>query len=1081
MSTAFTFDRKDLPDASHWALEASAGTGKTWTIQQLVTHCLADREIEPGEIVVVTFTRAAAAELRSRIRSAVAAELTLPSEESKYCDKERARLQIALSNISKVRVTTIHRFAQQSLASLGVPVGELSSESSTDHFLESSLNDVLRTLDASRLSAIQVSEKSVSRRALKALKVLANNPGAKIIASAPSTEAELVREVVERAQVAIEHKKRILGLAGYDDLLTSLHRQVRDPQLCEKIASSMKVLLVDEFQDTDGLQWEIFKRLSAATKLKMFVTVGDPKQAIYGFRGGDVQVYREAVPEGARTLEMNRRSSQKLLDANNAFFEGQTFGSQGQVVTEDYAVQSTVIAYQKVEAAGDFKDSPMLPPWEFRKVNEKAAGPIRQEAMKDVATYIRNIVGREQIPVQETGKGPVTGTRAVDYRDLCILITSNAFGRRLTKYLLSEGIPAAMIGGANVFTSDAAQQWTYLLEALSDPTSPSSARLLAFSWFGGSSAQEIVENLNDEKWLTKQYQKLTDWNQEFLSRRSTFFDVVIEKSEVRQRLITFEMAERNLTDLQHVAEILAGRSNDDLHLLLEFMTEANPDSESESEENADFGGTEWSRRIDRDSSAVKIMTVHRSKGLQFPIVLTPYLAERNASPDQAKAYRVLGNDGPLTVVDLTTTSKSTGAKVKAALEMAENKRLGYVAFTRAIFRNVSWTWQGRNNPLFDPKNEESLRERLARDHHELFAFTEVPAEISNSTNDGISGGNLPSPEPSATSLALFSRKLATSPERHSFTTLSKQLRLDNRQASSESEELDPQIGDVDAEPASSDGDLDSGGTDFADVRSSKYIGVAVHSVLQYVDVEGLNHHQRLEAISQQLRDAATTSGLHLSEHEAGELVKLVDRSLKSNLGAIADNQLLQDFSPKNLLPELGFDFLICGADDGEQERLGRVSELVDLLNTYLGEDPICRAWLSSLNVRDLDLTGMLTGSIDAVLGWKSGEDLRFLVVDYKTNKLTNKHKVENYDSVRLIEAMGEHHYQLQALIYLVALHRYLRSRLNDYDYNTHVAGSGYLFLRGMRENSTGSGVVAFTPPKALIESMSDFFDGNTNV
>ncbi len=1062
----FTFDRQTLPTERRWALEANAGTGKTWTIQQLVTHCLANPTIAPSEIVVVTFTRSAAAELRSRIRGAVAEAAAGASGAAEYSPEEQALLRRAVSNIAQLRVTTIHRFAQQALATLGVPVGKLSDEASSTHFVEGTLNDVIRSLDETTLSALQGGDPTFRTRARDALTVLANNPGAVPIASQPGLVDDLLIQLILKTRSALEDKKRLLGLASYDDLLTSLAARLEVEENCQRISSTIKVLLIDEFQDTDGLQWEIFDRLAQADHLKMFVTVGDPKQAIYGFRGGDVQVYREAVEENARTLRNNYRSSQELLDANNAFFDGASFGSELSIpIVDGIEIEPARISYQEVAAAGPFRAHPMSPSWEFRLVGTGKAPAIKRAISRDLVTYINSVVGHDEIPtISGTGR-EVNSVRLATYSDLCILVVSNLLGKQLAKDLQLAGIPATMLGGANVFSTEAATQWTYLLEALADPSNPSSARLLALSWFGGEPASIASEHRDDDQWLALWVQRIAKWRERFFSDRSSFFTMVLEESGVREHLANFEMAERNLTDLDHIAEILRTRTNDDLELLISYMVAASPDGDGESSENPDLGGAEWARRIERDSSAVKIMTVHRAKGLQFPIVLLPYLSAPTTSPKTIKAYRVKKDGKPFTVVDLTTSKESPGAHVKRALDAAETYRKGYVAFTRAEFRNVAWTWvpAAKNTPLFKDQEE---RLQLVAKYPKLFKATTASPTRSPFS---ILAEEDQAPRPIAR--AELNRLLDQPDERYSFTEFTR--KLSHRSSPTSADEVDaPTSGD--AEPTTSEGELDASGDPFVTVRSSKYIGVAVHRVLQHVD---LARPDRRQAIEEQLQEAALHGGLHLSEDDVVQLVQLIERCLESNLGAIADHQRLDAFGAGSLLPEFGFDFLVCDRGDRERVRVARMGELLELLRTYLGSDPTYAAWLTSLTLFDTELSGMLTGSIDAVLGWEQDGTARFVITDYKTNLLKDEHGRERYGEPQLIAAMDEHHYQLQAILYLVALHRYLRSRIMNYDYDRNIAGAAYLFLRGMQPLVPGSGVVAMTPPKELIEKISNLFDG----
>jgi exodeoxyribonuclease V beta subunit len=1066
---AFSFDRRTLPTESRWALEANAGTGKTWTIQQLVTHCLADPTLAPSEIVVVTFTRSAAAELRSRIRGAVAEAAAGASGTPgplEYSPKERARLRRAVGNIAQLRVTTIHRFAQQALATLGVPVGKLSDEASSTSFVEGTLNDVIRTFDQSTLAALQLGDPTFRTRALEALTVLANNPGALAFASLPGPVDALLIDLILKTRTALEEKKRLLGLASYDDLLTNLASRLEVDENCRRIASTIKVLLIDEFQDTDGLQWEIFDRLAQAGHLKMFVTVGDPKQAIYGFRGGDVQVYREAVDENARTLRKNYRSSQELLDANNAFFEGASFGSElSRTIVDGIEIEPARISYQEVEAAGPFSEYPMSPSWEFRLVGSGTAPIIKRAISRDLVAYINSVVGHDEIPSISGTERVVDGVRLATYSDLCILVTSNLLGKQLAKDLQLAGIPATMLGGANVFSSEAATQWTYVLEALADPSNPSSARLLALSWFGGEPASVASELRDDDQWLTRWVQRIARWREQFFFDRASFFTTVLEESGVREHLANFEMAERNLTDLDHIAEILRTRTNDDLELLISYMVAASPDGDGESSENPDLGGAEWARRIERDTSAVKIMTVHRAKGLEFPIVLLPYLSAPRTSTKSIKAYRVKKDGQPITVVDLTTKSGTPGFDVKKALDAAEIYRKGYVAFTRAEFRNVAWTWEpaSTNTPLF--KNQQERLQLVAK-YPTLFTASDA-SDPSSPVVTPPSVEHVPRP----IARAEFSRLLDQPDERYSFTEFTR--KLSHRSSMISSDEGDaPTRGDF--EPTTSEGELDEAGDPFVTVRSSKYIGVAVHRVLQHVD---LARPDRRQAIEEQLQEAALHGGLHLTEDDFDQLVQLVERCLESNLGAIANHQRLDAFGAGSLLPEFGFDFLVCDRGDHERVRVARMEELLQLLRTYLGDDPTYSSWLTSLSVFDTELSGMLTGSIDAVLGWEEGGTARFVITDYKTNLLKDEHSRERYNKPQLIAAMDEHHYQLQAILYLVALHRYLRSRIAGYDYDRNIAGATYLFLRGMQPSTHGSGVVAMTPPKELIEKISNLFDG----
>ena len=201
------------------------------------------------------------------------------------------------------------------------------------------------------------------------------------------------------------------------------------------------------------------------------------------------------------------------------------------------------------------------------------------------------------------------------------------------------------------------------------------------------------------------------------------------------------------------------------------------------------------------------------------------------------------------------------------------------------------------------------------------------------------------------------------------------------------------------------------------------------------------------------------------------LVELVEKSLASQLGDIVPGTTLGDFGGRRRLPELGFDLVLRDSVN--------IFQFFEVLRRHLSDDPAFAPWLESVEVnRDSEMAGYFTGSIDAVLAAGNPDNPRFVLVDYKSNRLGDD-RPSDYDTPQLNAAMSEHHYQLQGLVYLVALHRFLRARLDQaYDYDAHIAGAAYLFLRGMRPDAPGSGVFTLRPPKACIEELSDLFDGS---
>ncbi len=1035
-----------------WALEASAGTGKTWNIENFAARYLASGAVLPEELVIVTFTKAAARELQVRIRASLTAALALEPAGGRDT-AQRAALRHALANYGQLRISTIHAFAQRSLALLGEPIDQVTDETGSATYLASVFNEAVRCLSPASLADL-VAIDGYRNRALRALTRLAHNPTAQLLDSGrPGVEGPLA-EVIARARDITEARKAELGWHDYNDMLTRLASRLRTPRDAALLASTIKVLLIDEFQDTDALQLEIFTTLAHAGHLLAYVGVGDPKQAIYGFRGGDVQVYREAVPEGsAHVLTTNFRSTSRFVEAANLFFAGTDFGidldDEPVAVTEDLSVATTPISYRPVRAGGPRADlgDALGPPWRYREVEAPQTPQVRARAFADLVRVVRAKVGREQIPDPDTGQ-----VRAVDYRDICVLVTANEHAADVARALQREGVPVSLLGGDNVFASEAAAQWASLLRAVSRPARASSARLLAQSWFGGCPLSEIHAHLGDDRWLGPWQASLVAWSEIFATRpRHDFFDAVVDESDVLVRLTRYEGAERNVTDLVHLSEILRSRPLDSLAELIDLLETTDAREEGDVPDTEVAGGA-FVRRIEDDRSAVRVMTVHKAKGLQFPIVLVPYLSDYSRR-DSVVSYRAYDPAGTgVSVVDLGAASDA-GRRVGRALDVSEGLRRAYVALTRAMYQNIVWVWPTTRGGDPIVRSRDGWR-ALAEEHPDLFARDEdeppapvvVPRALAREVAT-LGGRTLPAPL-----------------RRLSYSSL-----VDLLDAPSTLEVEADRETDDDEGTSGSLAPLEEGR--FADLVGSVTLGKVVHRVFELVDVSSPDVDASLDSL---VREAGEEFGLGLDDPSArrvvrsADVVDLVGGALATPLGDIAPGRRLLDLGPGARLTEVGFDLAI----DPDVT----ASDVFAVVRRHLATVPGFAGWLERLHVRDEVLGGVLTGSLDAIFADGPPDDPRFFVVDYKTNRL-GEGSPDEYTPRATEQAMAAHHYPLQALIYLVALHRYLRSRLPDYAYQRHVRGAAYLFVRGMRPERPGQGVVWLAPPAAAIEELSDLLDG----
>ena len=349
-----------LPTSGRVAIEASAGTGKTYTLAGLVVRYVAEADVPVEELLMVTFTRAAAAELRDRVRTRLSeAAAALSSPEAIRADDDllrflagtdrahrRDRLERAVVDFDAATITTIHGFAQHVRATLGS-----TSRIDLDAALLEDTSDLVRAVCADVLAAESVASPATTDDLPKleslpslCFKVL-GNPGIRVIPGIDDEEATIVaarlRRLVDRVVDEVHRRRRAAGTLSFDDLLTQLREGLDNPAAVAAVRRRFRVALIDEFQDTDPVQWDIFSRLFGNPgDGSALVLVADPKQAIYSFRGADVHTYLEAAREPTKrfTLGMNWRSDGALLAALGRLFSGATFGDRGNRVRGGGAV-----------------------------------------------------------------------------------------------------------------------------------------------------------------------------------------------------------------------------------------------------------------------------------------------------------------------------------------------------------------------------------------------------------------------------------------------------------------------------------------------------------------------------------------------------------------------------------------------------------------------------------------------------------------------------------------------------------------------------------------------------------------------
>ncbi|MGW4067012.1 UvrD-helicase domain-containing protein [Nocardia grenadensis] len=1085
-------------------LEASAGTGKTYAIVGLAARYVAEAGVDISRLLLVTFSRAATQELRERTRDrfvAVAAALADPGAARTAADElirhladaepeevraRRARLRAALSDFDAGVIATTHSFCQRMLAELGL-AGDLEPGARLVEEADDIIRTVVDDLYLSRFArtAAPFSVKQAQRFALAAVR----DRQARL---APDTDETSAQRVAFAAAVRAEteRRKRLAGLRDFDDLLVLLRDILADPArgpaACRRIRDRYQVVLVDEFQDTDPLQWEILRR--AFHGHNPLVLVGDPKQAIYAFRGAEVLSYLDAVGHATARHELttNRRSDAGLLAALDHLLGGAALGHDQIVVPAVTPTQP----WSRLRGPAE-----LTTPLRLRCLPRTGAGPRgasgfpnihrqRARVAADVAADIVALLESGTVVADSPGTRAASDVaadgrreRAVGPGDIAVLVRTHTQLEVVRAALERAGVPVVLTGGSSIFATRSATDWLWVLRALEQPHRADRVRLAALTPLFGHTAAEIDSGGADL--VGRVSADLRDAARLFARAGfAAVFDELATGTRLAPRLLAVEHGERRLTDIRHVAQLLDEVSVTE-GLGLTALTRWLADRVREPASGSVSGR---SRRLDRDIAAVQIATVHASKGLEFPVVYLPFGWDSSADPKPATLLmhedgaRVLDIGGP--------DAPGYGMrKERADSESAgEELRLCYVALTRACCQVVAW-WAPSFGTGAAPLHrllfgrapgaaQPSARAAVAEDAvvvDRLRAWAAGAGEsISVTAADPAAEPPAYRPpadaRPGAVSVATFDREIDVHWRRTSYSALTAAAHL----PAPESEPVDPLgPGDEPEAPALSAEPEPGAPSLMNELPYGAEFGTLVHGVLERVDTDVP------DLVAEVRGRCAEAIGEMLSTADPELLTAALVEVLRTPIGFGA----LADVPGRDRLCELEFELPLAGGDtpSGAAATLGRIAATV---RAHLDPADDFHAYADALDtLEDVPLRGYLTGSIDAVL---RTSDERYVIVDYKTNRLgTGDLTVAHYTRDRMAAEMVRSHYPLQALLYSVALHRYLRWRLAGYDPAVHLGGIRYLFVRGMigTETPVGAGVFDWTPPPGLIVALSDLLAG----
>jgi exodeoxyribonuclease V beta subunit len=1056
-------------------LEASAGTGKTYAIAALAARYIADGT-PLDEILLVTFTRMATGELRERVRQRlVATERGLRTGEGDEVVQllaggppevvsERCRnLSRALADFDAATIATTHGFCQEVLAGLGV-AGDVERDS---QFVEDVTDLVEEVVDDLYVRRFHNDENPpISRdEAGRIARIAVDNPVAPIEPSgaAEDTVPAMRARLAGAVRRELRRRKERAGLITYDDLLTRLNDTLHGPTGevgVRRLRERYLVVLVDEFQDTDPVQWSILRRAFAGGDSTL-VLIGDPKQAIYAFRGADVYAYLDAAKAAGERADLgvNWRSDQGLINAYDALFGGAKLGHEG----ISYLPVRATEANQRPRMAGTPLRIRMLhrdePSVRTTPRGYISSGSARGHIATDLAADVVNLLN----------SGTEVAGEPIRPGHVAVLVQTNRTAALIRDALDAVDVPAVINGAGSVFGTDPARDWLRLLEALERPTSLPRAHAAALTPFLGWSAERVA-TAGDEDWEIV-HQRLHDWASVLRLRGVASLGETIAIGErLPERILTRPDGERDLTDLRHVAELLhAAATSEQLGTtalvgwLRRRIAEAGQDT----------GDEDRSRRLESDAEAVQVLTVHRSKGLEFPVVYYPYLWEPSYIPTGVPVAFHDPEAGDRRTIDVGLEGPDFDRHKRQELveQRGEDLRLAYVALTRAQHQAVVWwaaAWNCRDSALgrlLFAREADGTVPATARDTpSDEAAWTRFEALRDEAPGCiAVERSTLGLPvawsgrrrEPADLSAASFDRSLDQRWRRTSFSDISSGAH--EARVASEPEETT-----VTDEPEGPPSAATAGEVPLAAMPVGVQVGTFVHRVLELADFAAPD-------LDAELSEAV--AAVHARRPvELGDPTAVVAGLRAAIETPILDGVRLRDLARADRLDELDFELPLVGGD----QPTGRLEldAIADVLRAH--GDPLVYADRLADPALRSSVRGYVTGSIDLVA--RVGG--RFAVIDYKTNwlggpgeELTTWH----YRAEALAAEMVRGHYGLQALLYTVALHRYLRWRLAGYDPDRHLAGVLYLFVRGMTATDA-SGVYAWRPSGALVSDLSDVLD-----
>jgi exodeoxyribonuclease V beta subunit len=1084
-------------------IEASAGTGKTFSIAMLVLRLIIEKGTPIEKILMVTFTNAAVAELETRIRKFIKIAYKIETDEN-YKPKTNEekqikeliqnlngfdienRLKAAISNLDESNIKTIHSFCQSVLTEYAFETKQaygLTLMNDVSDVIEEGVREFWRshiaTLDLEILEEIgneikfkdfvevvkadfngiklkedcvydffivkenllnqakllfnkytevdvrnsEIHQKNVWVRYLEDFEIFSSKLSSTTTANILETFSD-IKELLDEVKLLpikkvndLQHKcieecrdkiNTFLNerkLISTDSLIKNVHNAVTtNSDLVKFLKEKFDAVFIDEFQDTDKLQYEIFSTLFSNDTILFYI--GDPKQSIYGWRQADINTYLEAKSKAnVVKINTNFRSTPNIIGAMNDFFNNDINPFENaNVENQDKSINYISVAASEDKTNSTLKDDQI----NFSPLTVYSGISEENKIAEATALSIFNLL--------HENKAQLNGASVLS-KNIAVLVRTGKQGKVIETKLQKYGIPVVTSGQEKVLKSQEAVDISYILDTILNISMNNINKALLNNFTALNSSELPNLSDDDKKKIVQNFRELkSEWdNSGIYAMLLQYLDIFNVKNYLSK-----ENGHRSLANFYQIGEILQRQEIQkklSKNELVNFLKKAIKDNDNNENE-------EDKQRIETDENAVQIVTIHKSKGLEYDIVYAPFLDLKvSDNPlDDHKNWRFFKfrNTANEYVINHRKQFDASEQQLWEMQEKQENARLVYVALTRAKYNCFLFHDESENSILLKHLESRSASIKIEDFDWEYYKFLksekysvqkekkEVCSEVEFAVDEKLKVNDR------------NWRKMSYSYLAGTHTSSKKDLTNTNY-----SEEQDYE--------------------DFVFNRLPKgsHVGNMLHDIFEFIDFTNAEKWDKIieNSVKRYLPKA--------DEQFISDVRKLLQTVVNTELTICKQRFKLKDVDRKNRVSELEFDFK---TDEFELEKLKDIP-VSQGLEIHLKKD--------QGNDSDNKIQGILTGLVDLFFLHNG----RYYILDWKSNFLGDV--IDNYAEPNLTAAMNENNYHLQYLIYALAVKKYLESKIVNFNYEEQFGGVIYLFLRGVRKGKP-NGIYTTKPDMQII-------------